>query len=85
MFAKKALIGGKDGSEGRRKVINSHGRFVCELARISATCKYYAHVAAQEALKKSILGIEEVLYVSPLYPPFLVPLFPASSSNLRTP
>ncbi|KAG5296640.1 hypothetical protein I7I48_05528 [Histoplasma ohiense] len=64
MFAKKTLIAGRDGVEGRRKVINSHGRFVCELARISATCKYYAHPAAQEALKKSILGIEEVLGIA---------------------
>ncbi|PGH08063.1 hypothetical protein GX51_01505 [Blastomyces parvus] len=64
MFAKKNLIAGKDGEEGRRKVINNHGRFVCELARISATCKYYAHSAAQEALKKSIIGIEEVLAIA---------------------
>ncbi|OJD13258.1 hypothetical protein AJ78_06265 [Emergomyces pasteurianus Ep9510] len=64
MFAKKTLIAGTDGKDGRRKVINNHGRFVCELARISATCKYYAHSAAQEALKKSIVGIEEVLGIA---------------------
>ncbi|EGE78391.1 hypothetical protein, variant [Blastomyces dermatitidis ATCC 18188] len=64
MFAEKSLIAGRDGVEGRRKVINNHGRFVCELARISATCKYFAHSAAQEALKKSILGIEEVLGIA---------------------
>ncbi|PGH09671.1 hypothetical protein AJ79_05637 [Helicocarpus griseus UAMH5409] len=64
MFAKKNLVAGTDGDKGRRKVINSHGRWVCELARISATCKYYAHPEAQKALNKSIAGIEKILDIA---------------------
>ncbi|KAK2789135.1 hypothetical protein FQN53_002359 [Emmonsiellopsis sp. PD_33] len=59
MFSKWNLVG-----PGREKVINTPGKWTCELARISATCKYFAHPLVQEALKKSILGIEEVLDIA---------------------
>jgi hypothetical protein len=59
MFIEEDLVA--DGSGGRRGVIHNAGRWSCELARISATCKYYAHPLVQDGLRRSIEPIEGVL------------------------
>lgn len=50
------LVGGD-----RKKTLNNAGRWSCELARISATCKYFAHEEVQKGLKRTIQGVEAVL------------------------
>lgn len=59
MFTERNLVA--EGSGGRRDIIHNAGRWSCELARISATCKYYAHPLVQDGLMRSIEPIEGVL------------------------